>query len=182
LGRSYDVEGHPLIQPGGVYSFTQDGDGSGTLEANGFIVDTPSVARIEAMTFDDGDYEGDAKLALADVARSAAQRMFLERVIALLTDSLDKGATDVQGLTSQLDKLVAPPSRAEQGSAIARFGKLQELPPLDRLDAYNSTLLIMRNVIRPDLIDATNAPATADEIRSWLLRTRQRCTDWLSRL
>src|SRR5262249_4708512 len=142
-GRPHDDEGRPLIPPGGLYTYTQEGDGSGKLEARGFAVDTPTEARVDAVTFTDGDYEGDPKLALPHIARSAAQRIFLQRLIFLLSDNLATETTDVRSLGLRVDQMISPPNRDEQDAAVEHFSRLREMKPIDRLDAYNLNFLLM---------------------------------------
>jgi hypothetical protein len=184
------TEGRPLIPAGGEYKTTvvasyqirpASGDRPPDLTRNHDCV-------IRSAVFNDGTYEGEPASASRFRAGIKGRQLQLRRVTALLQEALgspdDAGATLLR-LKAGLSALKTDTDEAEAGALLQEFSALPADVKARVLSELRGALSGMKKTASEDLSGFEKAHSTAaldkTALRSWLLATKQKYEEWLSK-
>lgn len=175
--------GEPLIKARASAALNESLALDAEATAAGYEPSPPPTQQIvvESLIFEDGSYEGE----LAPVARFLAfevgRRIELRRILPLLDNALSasESVTAFATLPSQISSLSYEPDEAEVASLVAAF------PAGDKSELRISVEVAIHGV-RQELLDQLEcqqkAESKARDYRLWLVRTRQRYSNWLAHL
>jgi hypothetical protein len=184
------TEGRPLIPAGGEYKTTvaasyqirpASGDRPPDLTRNHDCV-------IRSAVFDDGTYEGDPASASRFRAGIKGRQLQLRRVTALLREALsspDDADATLLRLRAGLSALKTDADEAEAGALLQEFSALPAGVKASVLSELRAALSGARKTATEDLNGFEKAHPTAaldkSALRAWLLATKQKYEQWLSK-
>ena len=181
-------EGAPLIPAGGTAEINHPADTRATATPGGYKPLTPENQIIEISTaiFDDGSFEGEEYEAIIYRALLKGQKAQLIRVVALFQEASENGQPDPANLFESLRNGVAqlktdadPVALQELLNDFPAFTKKAELK-----DAIEFQMLYLRKNVLDDIgqFQVRYSPLDSNSFQAWLVASKRRYADWLSRL
>lgn len=188
-------EGQPIIEAGSEYEKDYELGVSAVNDAGttngGYVPDAPPDQEILISTavFEDGSYEGDAKVAASFRAFVIGRKIQIGRLIPLIQDALnDKdlhGRQAVEAFKARVGALSGEVSMSVVGELRKEFPSLDENAKAN----LKSSIEVALNGVKFDLLKdiqefekAGSQSSDANAFRMWLSKKKERYEKWLARL
>lgn len=190
LSQPTGKEGQPLIKAGGDFQTDVNGVKEAVIGRYGYAPDSPRGQEILIGTavFNDGTYEGDARIATDIRTRMAAQRVQLTQIVRVLDNFKEpdeaKGATPLEALKQQITALKDDVEMA----VIEEITK--DFPQIDIADKelFRPRFQSAMHYTKKGLLDeidqfdkAQKAFPDRNDFKSWLSAVKMKYKQWLSR-
>jgi hypothetical protein len=179
-GMPQGKDGEPLIKAGDAIELKQPLITLAQPQSEGFAPASPSSQQIviASAVFEDGSYEGEVEPAATYRAMEAGRKMELKRIVPVLESALNIPAS-LEDLRMRITTLSYDVDEAEVATLAEAF------PQIGRPRLKASTEVTI-HVVRKDLLEELKrlqlSEVSAGDFQTWLLRTKDRYSNWLSRL
>jgi hypothetical protein len=173
-------DGEPLIKARDSGELKQPLITLAQSELEGYAPASPSSQQIviASAVFEDGSYEGEVESAAMYRSMEAGRMMELKRIVPVLEEALSTHAS-LEDLRTRITMLSYGVDDAEVATLAEAF------PQIDQRKLRASTEVTI-HVVRKDLLDELKrlqqSEASAIGFQAWLQRTKDRYSNWLSRL
>jgi hypothetical protein len=173
-------DGEPLIKARDSSELKQPLITLAQSQVDGFAPASPSSQQIviASAVFEDGSYEGEVEPAAMYRAMEAGRMMELKRIVPVLESALNTPPS-LEDLRMRITKLSYGVDEAEVDTLAEAF------PQIGRPKLRASTEVTI-HVVRKDLLDELKllqqSEVSAIGFQAWLQRTKDRYSNWLSRL
>jgi len=185
------AEGRPLIPAGGHYELTVSGAYQIRPTYGGHPPDLTQGHDwvIGAVVFSDGSYEGEPESAAGLRAQFRGRKVQIPKVVALLQGALNSAEPDASATLRRLkDELSALKTDVDVSEMDALLGEFPALPPAAQARLVSAVRVALQGIKKAAIDEVDNfekAKGTAldkSALRSWLLATKEKYEQWLSRL
>jgi hypothetical protein len=181
------AEGRPIVGAGGVGEVTMGCGNLGERKGDGYAPAWPDTVVVASALFSDGSYEGELQAASHAAANYAGYRIYIERVLELVRQTLDSNDADEPGAAARFKKGVLALGRDADAYTVDEIYNAYPGLAEGERELLKGEIEVPMSWVRQDVL-ARVAPFEANGVsgkvtfRSWLAAYEKTLDEWLARL